>query len=84
VFLDEAKYWLPQEKPSYLYPGTYRRLLDAFHTLATMGRSLGLAPMIVTQRIAEAEMNVFMKVESSGSASGSPHWASLHTGDATR
>ena len=71
VFLDEAEYWLPQEKPSYLYPGTYRRLLDAFHTLATMGRSLGLAPVIVTQRIArvnkdiiaEAEMHLFLKAE---------------------
>jgi hypothetical protein len=69
VFLDEAEYWLPQAQPSYLSVHTYRRLLDAFHMLATMGRSRGLAPVIATQRIAkvnkdiiaQAEMNIFMK-----------------------
>ena len=69
VFLDEAEYWLPQAQPSYLSVHTYKRLLDAFHTLATMGRSRGLAPVIATQRIAkvnkdiiaQAEMHVFMK-----------------------
>jgi hypothetical protein len=69
VFLDEAEYWLPQSQPSYLSGHTYRRLLDAFHLLATMGRSRGLAPVIATQRIAkvnkdiiaQAEMNVLMK-----------------------
>jgi hypothetical protein len=69
VFLDEAEYWLPQSQPSYLSGHTYKRLLDAFHMLATMGRSRGLAPVIATQRIAkvnkdiiaQAEMNVFMK-----------------------
>jgi uncharacterized protein len=69
VFLDEAEYWLPQAQPSYLSGHTYKRLLDAFHLLATMGRSRGLAPVIATQRIAkvnkdiiaQAEMNLFMK-----------------------
>jgi hypothetical protein len=69
IFLDEAEYWLPQAQPSYLSVHTYKRLLDAFHTLATMGRSRGLAPVIATQRIAkvnkdiiaQAEMHVFMK-----------------------
>jgi len=69
VFLDEAEYWLPQAQPSYLSVHTYKRLLDAFHTLATMGRSRGLAPVIATQRIAkvnkdliaQAEMHLFMK-----------------------
>jgi hypothetical protein len=69
VFLDEAEYWLPQAQPSYLSVHTYKRLLDAFHTLATMGRSRGLAPVIATQRIAkvnkdiiaQAEMHVFMQ-----------------------
>ena len=69
VFLDEAEYWLPQSRPSYLSIQTYKRLLDAFHTLATMGRSRGLVPVIATQRIAkvnkdiiaQAEMNVLMK-----------------------
>jgi hypothetical protein len=69
VFLDEAEYWLPQDQPSYLSGHTYKRLLDAFHLLATMGRSRGLAPVIATQRIAkvnkdiiaQAEMNVLMK-----------------------
>jgi hypothetical protein len=53
VFLDEAEYWLPQGQPSYLSGRTYKRLLDAFHMLATMGRSRGLAPVIATQRIAK-------------------------------
>lgn len=69
VFLDEAEYWLPQEQPSYLSGHTYKRLLDAFHMLATMGRSRGLAPVIATQRIAkvnkdiiaQAEMTILMK-----------------------
>jgi uncharacterized protein len=69
VFLDEAEYWLPQSQPSYLSGHTYKRLLDAFHTLATMGRSRGLSPVIATQRIAkvnkdiiaQAEMNILMK-----------------------
>src|SRR5712691_5589570 len=69
VFLDEAEYWLPQSQPSYLSGHTYKRLLDAFHMLATMGRSRGLSPVIATQRIAkvnkdiiaQAEMNVLMK-----------------------
>jgi len=69
VFLDEAEYWLPQSRPSYLSIQTSKRLLDAFHTLATMGRSRGLTPVITTQRIAkvnkdviaQAEMNVLMK-----------------------
>src|SRR5260370_31435275 len=69
VFLDEAEYWLPQSQPSYLSGHTYKRLLDAFHLLATMGRSRGLSPVIATQRIAkvnkdiiaQAEMNVLMK-----------------------
>jgi hypothetical protein len=69
VFLDEAEYWLPQSRPSYLSVHTYKRLLDAFHTLATMGRSRGLTPVIATQRIAkvnkdiiaQAEMNILMK-----------------------
>jgi len=69
VFLDEAEYWLPQSRPSYLSIHTAKRLLDAFHTLATMGRSRGLTPVITTQRIAkvnkdviaQAEMNVLMK-----------------------
>jgi hypothetical protein len=69
VFLDQAEYWLPQAQPSYLSGRTYKRLLDAFHMLATMGRSRGLAPVIATQRIAkvnkdiiaQAEMNVLMK-----------------------
>jgi len=69
VFLDEAEYWLPQSRPSYLSEQMYRRLLDAFHTLATMGRSRGLTPVIATQRIAkvnkdiiaQAELNILMK-----------------------
>src|SRR5260370_506206 len=69
VFLDEAEYWLPQSRPSYLSIQTSTRLLDAFHTLATMGRSRGLTPVITTQRIAkvnkdviaQAEMNILMK-----------------------
>jgi hypothetical protein len=69
VFLDEAEYWLPQSRPSYLSIQTSKRLLDAFHTLATMGRSRGLTPVITTQRIAkvnkdviaQAEMNILMK-----------------------
>jgi hypothetical protein len=69
IFLDEAEYWLPQSQPSYLSGHTYKRLLDAFHLLATMGRSRGLAPVIATQRIAkvnkdiiaQAEMNILMK-----------------------
>lgn len=69
VFLDEAEYWLPQSQPSYLSGHTYKRLLDTFHMLATMGRSRGLAPAIATQRIAkvnkdiiaQAEMNILMK-----------------------
>jgi len=69
VFLDEAEYWLPQSQPSYLSGRTYKRLLDAFHLLATMGRSRGLSPVIATQRIAkvnkdiiaQAEMNILMK-----------------------
>src|SRR5258708_3593813 len=69
VFLDEAEYWLPQSRPSYLSIQTSKRLLDAFHILATMGRSRGLTPVITTQRIAkvnkdviaQAEMNILMK-----------------------
>jgi hypothetical protein len=69
VLLDEAEYWLPQAQPSHLSGRTYKRLLDAFHLLATMGRSRGLTPVIATQRIAkvnkdiiaQAEMTVLMK-----------------------
>ena len=69
VFLDEAEYWLPQSRPSYLSVHTAKRLLNAFHRLSTMGRSRGLTPVITTQRIAkvnkdviaQAEMNILMK-----------------------
>ena len=63
VFLDEAEYWLPQAQPSYLSGHTYRRLLDAFHMLATMGRSRGLAPVIATQRIAKVNKDIIAQAE---------------------
>ena len=63
VVLDEAEYWLPQSQPSYLSGRTYHRLLDAFHVLATMGRSRGLAPVIATQRIAKVNKDIIAQAE---------------------
>src|SRR6266487_28536 len=51
--LDEAPYWLPQNQVSYLSKATGKELRDAWHVLATRGRSLGLVPSYFTQNISE-------------------------------
>ncbi len=58
VFLDEAAYWLPQSRVSYLSGDTLKALRDTFHVLATKGRKRGLTPILLTQRISELEKSV--------------------------
>jgi len=56
--LDEAQYWLPQGTVSYLSKEIARQLRDAWHILATRGRSLGLVPNYFTQNISELNKSV--------------------------
>ncbi|MBA2393049.1 MAG: ATP-binding protein [Ktedonobacteraceae bacterium] len=56
--LDEAQYWLPQNQVSYLSKDIARELRDAWHVLATRGRSLGLVPSYFTQNISELHKSV--------------------------
>jgi hypothetical protein len=56
--IDEAQYWLPQSPVSYLSKEIGRALRDAWHVLATRGRSLGLVPSYFTQNISELNKSV--------------------------
>lgn len=56
--LDEAQYWLPQGTVSYLSKEIARELRDAWHVLATRGRSLGLVPSYFTQNMSELHKSV--------------------------
>jgi uncharacterized protein DUF87 len=58
AILDEAQYWLPQNAVSYLSKEIARELRDAWHVLATRGRSLGLVPSYFTQNISELNKSV--------------------------
>ena len=55
VFLDEAQYWLPQERVSYLTGETQQQLIDTFNILLSTGRERGLTPFLFAQRIAQID-----------------------------
>ena len=56
--LDEAQYWVPQSAVSHLCKESAHQLRDAWHVLATRGRSLGLVPSYFTQNISELHKSV--------------------------
>jgi hypothetical protein len=58
LILDEAQYWLPQRKVSYLSKEVTAMLRDEFMGLSTRGRKLGLTPAYFTQRISEINKGV--------------------------
>jgi hypothetical protein len=58
LILDEAQYWLPQRKVSYLSKETTEMLRDEWMGLSTRGRKLGLTPAYFTQRISEINKGV--------------------------
>lgn len=54
VFLDEAQTFLPQEGGSIISdPAIYKLMLSTYKQLLAVGGSLGLNPVILTQRIAQ-------------------------------
>jgi hypothetical protein len=56
--LDEAQYWLPQGRVSYLTRDTAHALRESWNVLATRARSLGLVPSYFTQNISELHKTV--------------------------
>lgn len=58
LILDEAQYWLPQGKVSYLDKEITAMLRDEWMGISTRGRKLGLTPAYFTQRISEINKGV--------------------------
>jgi hypothetical protein len=58
VVLDEASYWLPQRRGSYLDEETFSLLNQSFDDMASRGRKRGLTPALFAQKISRVAKNV--------------------------
>lgn len=58
IGMDEASYWLPQQRGDSLDKDTYRQLKDAFEAVATRGRKRGLVPFLFTQKFSGINKDV--------------------------
>jgi hypothetical protein len=58
VGMDEASYWLPQERGKSLDEDTYKHLKDAFEAVASRGRKRGLVPFLFTQKFSTVNKDV--------------------------
>jgi len=58
IFVDEASYWLPERRGTYLEKETFKLLLDTFGQLGSRGRKRGLTPILLNQRISTLSKSI--------------------------
>lgn len=58
VGMDEASYWLPQQRGDSLSKETYWYLKSAFEAVAARGRKRGLVPFLFTQKFSHIHKDV--------------------------